>query len=161
MQELNNLRKNQNSKIWASIRKAAKIRPAQFKQEVNKLFRINKNKYNTKFVKLATNISTIERISIRAMVECIKAIYQFLTGEMPKHWVAASTLARWNNEIAALSFIQNHPIDVSSKLQEISQNMLQNIRQDTNSSKVTKQLESNGISKEEKAYEILGSFLTW
>ncbi|CAG8790230.1 7815_t:CDS:2, partial [Racocetra persica] len=62
-----------------------KISPAQFQQEVNKLFRINKNEYNARFVKLATDISTIGRTSIRAM----------------------------NNEIVALSFTQNHPIDMS------------------------------------------------
>ncbi|CAG8734420.1 2493_t:CDS:1, partial [Cetraspora pellucida] len=86
-------KKTQISKIRASIRKATKIHPAQFQQEVNKLFRINKNEYNARFVKLATDISTIGRTSICAMLECTKAVYQFLTVEMLKHWIAASTLA--------------------------------------------------------------------
>ncbi|CAG8818314.1 22869_t:CDS:1, partial [Racocetra persica] len=106
-------KKKQISKIRSSIRKASKVRPAQFQQEVNKLFKANNNEYNAKFVKLATDISTIRRTSIYATVECTKAVYQFLTSEIPQHWVMTSILAWWNNEIAALSFIQNRPVDAS------------------------------------------------
>ncbi|CAG8675789.1 1651_t:CDS:2, partial [Racocetra fulgida] len=47
--------------------------------------------------------------------------------------------------------------------QEISQDILRNIRKNINNSKVNEQLEleSSEISKEEKAHEILSSFLTW
>ncbi|CAG8654029.1 1068_t:CDS:2, partial [Dentiscutata erythropus] len=57
-------KKKQVSKIQASICKASKVHPAQFQKEVNKLFRVNNNKYNVKFVKLATDISTIGRALI-------------------------------------------------------------------------------------------------
>ncbi|CAG8470318.1 25167_t:CDS:10 [Racocetra persica] len=50
-------KKKQISKIRSSIRKASKVHPAQFQQEVNKLFRANNNEYNAKFVKLATDIN--------------------------------------------------------------------------------------------------------
>ncbi|CAG8804563.1 17091_t:CDS:1 [Racocetra persica] len=106
-------KRKQISKIRSSIRKSKKIHLIQFQQAVTKLFKFNNNEYNARFVKLATDISTIGRTSIRATVKCTKAIYQFLTGKMPKYWIIAKTLARWNNEIASLSFIQNHPIETS------------------------------------------------
>ncbi|CAG8763025.1 6341_t:CDS:1, partial [Racocetra fulgida] len=44
---------------------------------------------------------------------------------------------------------------VDGGLQEISQNMLRDVRQNTKNSEITKQLDCNKISKEEKTYEIL------
>ncbi|CAG8742632.1 2047_t:CDS:1, partial [Racocetra fulgida] len=43
----------------------------------------------------------------------------------------------------------------------ISQTMLQDIWQNTKDPEITKQLERNMVSKEEKTYEILSSFLSW
>ncbi|CAG8757121.1 546_t:CDS:1 [Racocetra persica] len=109
------LKQRQVSKIHSSIRKAKKIWPAQFRCAANKLFKINKKEYNASFVKLATDISNIGQTSIYVTVKCTRAIYQFLTGEMPQHWVTSKTLARWNKEIAALSLNQNLPKDTSSR----------------------------------------------
>ncbi|CAG8497834.1 6399_t:CDS:2 [Racocetra persica] len=78
--QLKNKNLNQHLKRLKSSRSlSVQVRPVQFQQEVNKLFRANNNKYNAKFVKLATDISTIGRTLIRATVEYTKAIYQFLT----------------------------------------------------------------------------------
>ncbi|CAG8699798.1 25944_t:CDS:2, partial [Racocetra persica] len=99
----------------ASIRKAKQIQPAQFQRVASKLFKANNKEYSAKFVKLATDISNIDQTSIYAIVEYTKAFYQFLIDEMPQHWVSTPTLLRWNNEITALSFNQNHPIEASSR----------------------------------------------
>ncbi|CAG8604019.1 27396_t:CDS:2, partial [Dentiscutata erythropus] len=104
-------KQNQISIIRFSIRKAKKICPVQFRHAASKLFKINNNEYDVRFVKLATNISTIGQTSISATVEITKAVYQFVTRKMPPHWITARTLAQWNNEIAAVSFAQNHPIE--------------------------------------------------
>ncbi|CAG8481621.1 12237_t:CDS:2 [Cetraspora pellucida] len=119
----------------------------------NKLFKSNNKEYNVKFVKLATDISNIGHTTIHATVECTKAMYQFLTREMPQHWITSATLSHWNNEVAAIAFNQNN----------ISQDMLRSIRQDIKNSEISKKLENtenNNISREEQAYEILNSFLT-
>ncbi|CAG8779749.1 20478_t:CDS:2, partial [Dentiscutata erythropus] len=106
-------KKNQISKIQASIRKANKIRPAQFQQEANKLFRIQCEAlehldFFEEFEKFA-NSDILEPANLPK--------YECLTTKIPNS---------------------------------------------TFSSKVTNQLESNDEnSKEEKAYEILSSFLIW
>ncbi|CAG8821439.1 38938_t:CDS:2, partial [Gigaspora margarita] len=108
-------KKKQISKIRVAIQKAKQIKPNQFRNAASKLFKINHKEYSAKFVKLATDISTIGHTSIRATVECTKAVFQFLTGESPQQWIAPSTLARWNKEVAALSFSQNCPKENSSR----------------------------------------------
>ncbi|KAF0551168.1 hypothetical protein F8M41_023584 [Gigaspora margarita] len=47
--------------------------------------------------------------SIQATVNCTKAVYKFLTEHIPTHWVCPSTIAKWNKNIAALSFYENQP----------------------------------------------------
>ncbi|CAG8636796.1 8978_t:CDS:2, partial [Cetraspora pellucida] len=81
------------SKIRSAIHKAKKIYTAQFQHAASKLFKSNKKEYNAKFVKLATDISNIGQTSIYTTVECTKAIYQFLTREMPQHWIKSMTLS--------------------------------------------------------------------
>ncbi|CAG8753020.1 36453_t:CDS:2, partial [Racocetra persica] len=88
-----NSKQKQISKIRSAIRKANKIRLAQFQRVANKLFKINNKEYNAKFVKLAADISNIDQTSIYATVECTKIIYQILTREMPQHWVTPLTLS--------------------------------------------------------------------
>ncbi|CAG8721325.1 4726_t:CDS:1, partial [Gigaspora margarita] len=79
-----------------------------------KLFKLNNKEYSTEFVKLVTDISTIECTSICTKVECTKAIFQFLTRESSQQWIALSTLARWNKEVVSLSFSQNWSKENSS-----------------------------------------------
>ena len=46
-------------------------------------------------------------------------------------------------------------------IQEISQDMLRNARQNARNLRVNERLENSEVSKEEKVYEILNEFLTW
>ncbi|CAG8783542.1 10829_t:CDS:2 [Dentiscutata erythropus] len=87
--EIHQLEKNRlslNTKIYSfSMQLNAKqIKPTQFRNAVSKLFKVNNKEYSAEFVKLATDISTIGHTSIRATVECTKAVFQLLTGESPQ-----------------------------------------------------------------------------
>ncbi|CAG8526291.1 3792_t:CDS:2 [Cetraspora pellucida] len=86
-------KQKQISKIRAAIHRAKQIQPAQFQHAVDQLFKVDNKEYNARFVKLATDISNIGQTFIHATVECTKAFYQFLTGEMPQQWITPSTLA--------------------------------------------------------------------
>ncbi|CAG8853368.1 40072_t:CDS:1, partial [Gigaspora margarita] len=97
------------SKIRSAIQKAKKITPQNFQKSATKFFKLNKKEYSGKFMQLATEISNINGNSINSSIACTKKFYEFITNDNSKKWISASTLSRWNKEIAILHLNENQP----------------------------------------------------
>ncbi|CAG8497842.1 12725_t:CDS:2 [Dentiscutata erythropus] len=153
------------SKIRSAIQKAKQVQPNQFHHMAKKLFKKNKKVYTAEFVKLVTDISNMGVISIQASVDCTKAMYKFLTGDMPTHWISPSIVAKWNKDIAALLYYENQPnqntrIQISgsnNRIENITQEKLQHIRKELRNS--DNNIESENFT--ESAQTILDTFLVW
>ncbi|KAF0488689.1 hypothetical protein F8M41_022194 [Gigaspora margarita] len=97
------------SKIRSAIQKAKKITSQNFQKSAKKFFKLNKNEYSSKFMQLATEISNINGNSINSSIACTKKFYEFITNDDSKKWISASTLSRWNKEMAILHLNENQP----------------------------------------------------
>jgi len=97
----------QISKMRSAIQKTKKSSSQQFQKTIKKAFKVIKKEYSSQFVKLATEISNTGHNSINSTVESTRAVYEFLTGEKPTVWISASTLAKWNKEVAQISLEAN------------------------------------------------------
>ncbi|CAI2198265.1 5867_t:CDS:1, partial [Funneliformis geosporum] len=106
------------SKLRSTIQKAKKITPYNFQKAAKKLFKINKKEYSAQMVKLTTNISLIGGTSTSAVVEYIKAFYEFVVEEPAEHWIAKKTISRWNKELARLAINEHHPNNTKSNFFE-------------------------------------------
>jgi hypothetical protein len=82
------------SKIRSVVSKSRVVNENQLRRATKRLFKINKKEYSAEFIKLTTEMSNTGQNSIQATVKCTKAVFEFLTGEVPEHWVAPSTLSR-------------------------------------------------------------------
>ncbi|CAG8696717.1 4023_t:CDS:2, partial [Cetraspora pellucida] len=51
---------------------------------------------------LSTRISQIRQVLLKATVESLHLIYEFLTGESPKQWLSVSTLSTWHQKISQI-----------------------------------------------------------
>ncbi|CAG8843923.1 31613_t:CDS:2, partial [Gigaspora margarita] len=71
-------------------------------------FRIQKSKHIAEIRSLVRNSKQItdkefrKKTSLRSTVECMRLVYEFLTGEAPQDWLATSTLRTWYQEISEL-----------------------------------------------------------
>ncbi|CAB4390689.1 unnamed protein product [Rhizophagus irregularis] len=97
----------QTSKIRAAIQNAKKVTPTNFQKTVKRIFKTNKKEYTPQFVKLVTEISNKGNNSVNSTVESTKAVFEFLTGEMPTKWISPSTLTKWNKEVAQINLQEN------------------------------------------------------
>ncbi|GBB90493.1 hypothetical protein RclHR1_17480006 [Rhizophagus clarus] len=68
---------------------------------------VNKRKYISNTVWLATSIAQVGEISMHSTIECTKLIYEFLTGESPQNWLSTSTLRTWHKDVSQL-YINNN-----------------------------------------------------
>src|ERR1051325_3577113 len=93
--------------MHSAIQKTKKSSSQQFQKTIKKTFKVNKKEYSSQFVKLATEISNMGHNSINSTVESTRAVYEFLTGEKPTVWISASTLEKWNKEVAQISLEAN------------------------------------------------------
>ncbi|RIB30907.1 hypothetical protein C2G38_2151499 [Gigaspora rosea] len=71
-----------------------------FKNKIRSLFKINKRKYSSNTIWLASSISQVGSICMKSTIECTKIIYEFLIGEPPQNWISASTLRTWHHDIS-------------------------------------------------------------
>ena len=87
------------STIRSLVSRRKSVSQKQFVKEVQKHFKKNKQEYTPDFLKLAADISNMGTISISSTIECTKALYIFLTGEIPERWISVNTLSRWNKDV--------------------------------------------------------------
>ena len=78
---------------------------------LTKNFLNHKKEYDTRFVKLITDI---RHTSITTAVKCSKVFYTFLTSESPDKWIFTGILSRWTKEIAEIFIEQNKPNEENS-----------------------------------------------
>ncbi|CAB5182836.1 unnamed protein product [Rhizophagus irregularis] len=104
---LRNQKSQHISEIRSLVRKSSTMSNDTFKTKINSLFMINKRKYTSNTVWLATSIAQVGEISMRSTVECIKLVYEFLIGEPPQNWMSKSTLQTWHKDVSQL-YINNN-----------------------------------------------------
>ncbi|CAG8682155.1 13956_t:CDS:2, partial [Cetraspora pellucida] len=71
------------SKIHSLVRNSQTMTDTAFRNKIKFLFKINKWKYLSNTIWLASSISQVGNISMRSTIECTKIIYEFLIGEPP------------------------------------------------------------------------------
>ncbi|GBB89377.1 hypothetical protein RclHR1_16030006 [Rhizophagus clarus] len=95
------------SKIRSLVQKSSIMTEDAFKEKIKSLFMVNKRKYSSNTVWLATSIAQVGEISMRSTVECTKLIYEFLTEESPQNCLSTSTLHTWHKDVSQI-YINNH-----------------------------------------------------
>lgn len=61
---------------------------------------VNKWKYTSNTIWLATSIAQVGEISMNSTIECTKLIYEFLTEESPQNWLSTLTLRMWHEDVS-------------------------------------------------------------
>ena len=92
------------AEIRSLVRRSREITNEEFRRKVKSVFNLNKNNYSSNTIWLATNILQVGQTSLRSTVECMRLVYEFLTGEPPKDWLLTSTVRTWHQEVSELQF---------------------------------------------------------
>ncbi|CAG8784719.1 18187_t:CDS:2 [Gigaspora margarita] len=111
------------SEIRSLVRHSKQITNDEFRKKVRSIFSINKKSYSSNTIWLVTNILQVGQTSLRSTVECMKLLYEFLTGEPPKDQLSTSTLRTWYKGVSELHFnrqIYQLPIAIIAQLQNIT-----------------------------------------
>src|SRR6266542_3501975 len=62
---------------------------------------------------MATQITQIGQVSMQSTVECMKLVYEVLTGKSPKTRFSHSTLATWHKDISTLQ-MDSHLLEIKN-----------------------------------------------
>ncbi|CAG8803606.1 43845_t:CDS:2, partial [Gigaspora margarita] len=93
------------------FQKSKKIYISKIRSAIRRkrIFQQDKKTYTPEFISLLTNLCTINQISMRSTIQCVKQIVLFLTGSTSDSWLSISTLSKWTKEVAQISVQENLP----------------------------------------------------
>lgn len=113
MRHLKEQKKHHISEIRSLVQRSSAISPNAFKNHIESIFKKNKNQYSANTIWMATQMTQIGQVSMRSTVECMKLMYEVLTGEPPKTWFSHSTLATWHKDISTLQ-MDSHLLEIKN-----------------------------------------------
>lgn len=100
--QLRNQKSNHISTIRSLSCQSRQISNQVFQKKIKSIFQENKRKYTSNTIWLATSISQVGQISLNSTVECMRLIYEFLTGKPPQNWLATTTLNTWHKDMSKI-----------------------------------------------------------